>query len=86
MGKLADNPRRALLRIKVNQLNYRQTLALLHSVNYQLTENVAIFPTPPLTAPEIGAILTALTIAITGLGTKKNKGSHAQVLAAKDFH
>jgi hypothetical protein len=84
MGKLLLNPRRPLLRIKINSLNYRKVQALLASVIANLTLNVGTFPTPSPTVIELTALQTALQSALNGLGTKKNKGSHAQVLAAKE--
>lgn len=84
MGKLLNNPRKALLRIKINNLNYRQVYALLQSVIAKLTLNVALFPTPSPTVIELELINTGLQTAIAALGTKKNKGSHAAVLQVKD--
>ena len=84
MGKLVNNPRRALLRIKVSPKNYRAILALLRSVITALTTNVIQYPTPAPTVIELTALAATLQTALNGLGTKKNKGSHAAVLFAQD--
>jgi hypothetical protein len=85
MGKLLTNQRRALMRIKTAPSNYRQLVALGNSVIKGLTASALVFLTPN---PALAALQTAvddLKNAINGIGTKKNKGSKADVLAAKDF-
>jgi hypothetical protein len=84
MGKYLNTNRRPLLRIRITNLNYRALLALCGSVIAGLTAAVTLYPTPNPTLVELTALQTALQTAMKGLGTKKNKGSHASVVACRN--
>lgn len=83
MGRLITNPPKAVIRIRIAQNNYKAVLALATTVHASLTADVSDFPAPNPTLVQLGTDITALEAALAALGTKANKGSHADVLNAQ---
>lgn len=83
MAKRLSNPVKMLIRMKIGKLAYTLLLALAKSVHSKMTGNAA-FATPSPSLATLATATTALESALIGVGTKRNKGSKASVLSARD--
>lgn len=83
MGHPIINVRPGALIVKINKEGYTKLVALARTVVLRMTAAVAIFATPNPAMAALTAAADALETAATKMGHKRNRGSKADLEAAK---